>query len=221
MVSLIGKRLAAVAAFCVASFVLTPANVAAQTSEERYRLQPGDVVLVNVLEDPELDAQALVLPDGRMSMPVAGTLMAGGRAPEELAAAIRARLRDSFVQAPSVTVSVVSVASPEELDEEEEIVAEVYVLGEVARPGRYEYDGEEPITVIEALTLAGGPGPFAATKRIQVREEVEVEGERTGVQAMRLFNYDSFEDGALVSPEDLADLADGAVIVVPERRLFE
>ncbi|MEL6792603.1 MAG: SLBB domain-containing protein, partial [Pseudomonadota bacterium] len=131
-------------------------------------------------------------------------------------AMIRSRLRSTFVEAPNVTVSVVSVAAPIAEEEEEEIVtAEVYVLGEVASPGRYEYDSAEPITVIEALTLAGGLGPFAARARIQVRERVD------GAEALRLFDYESFEEGRLASPADLTNLSDDAVIVVPERRLFE
>ena len=176
-----------------------------------YLLQPGDTVSVTVLEDPLLDRQLLVAPDGRISLPLAGSIIAAGRTPAQLAGIVRGRLRSRFVDPPTVTVSLLSTG----LLGEELVTNEVYVLGEVTRPGRYEYDPETPITVLQALTLAGGPSPFAAIARIQVRERVE-EGER-----MRLFDYEAVEDGAATAAADLSVLADGAIIIVPERGLFE
>ncbi len=179
-----------------------------------YRLVPGDVVEVTVLEDPDLGRQLLVRPDGRVSMPLAGTVMAGGRTPEQVQGTIRARLARNFVEPPTVTVAVVSVR--EGVGEvEETVLSEVYVLGEVPRPGRFEYEAEDQLTVLQALTLAGGVGPFAAIKRIQVREVVD------GVETVRLFNYEAVEDGANVSAADFEPLVDGAILVVPERGFLE
>lgn len=188
-------------------------SVSAQTtSPEPYRLQPGDTLLVSVLEDPELDREVLILPDGRISLPIAGTLMAAGRTPGELESRVRSKLQRNFVQPPSVTVTVTALA-PE--DEDDEVLSEVFVLGEVASPGRFEYDPKEPISVLKALSLAGGVGPFAARSRIQVRETVD------GTEILRLFDYDSVEEGLLNSSADLRALQDAAVIIVPERGLFE
>lgn len=206
---------AAAGFWCLLSMISGPAL--AQGSGEQsgpYKLRPGDVIIVNVLEDAELDRQVLMLPDGRISLPVAGTIKADGRTPDQLAAIIRSRLSRNFVQPPNVTVTVSALAPyEEEIDETE--TATVFVLGEVARPGRYEYEAEAPITVIKALSLAGGVGPFAARSRIQIRE---LEGE---TETLRLFDYADFEDGLIATSRDLADLRDGAVIVVPERGLFE
>jgi polysaccharide export outer membrane protein len=91
----------------------------------------------------------------------------------------------------------------------------VFVLGEVASPGRFEYDPKDQISVLKALSLAGGVGPFAARTRIQVRETVG------GTEILRLFDYDSVEEGLLNSSADLSALQNGAVIIVPERGLFE
>lgn len=187
-------------------------NALAQEAPPPYRLQPGDTILVSVLEDPELDREVLILPDGRISLPVAGSMVAAGRTPVELQSVIRGRLRSNFVKPPSVTVAVSELA-PESEDAAD--LNEVFVLGEVASPGRYEYDAEKPISVMKALSLAGGLGPFAARARIQVRE-AEDQTER-----MRLFDYDEVEDGLINTVRDLDPLQDGAVIVVPERGLFE
>lgn len=180
----------------------------------RYRLSPGDSIQITVLEDPELDREVLLPPDGRISMPLAGTFNAAGQTTDGLQNLIRSRLRGKFVQPPSVTVSLRALADVVE-DEDEIDLAAIYVLGEVTRPGRYEYEAEEPITVLEALSLAGGLGPFAARARIQVREVV------AETETLRLFDYDAVEAGLLNTPRDLAELGDGAIIIVPERGLFE
>lgn len=194
-----------------ALFVLNCGIAAAQTAGI-YTLKPGDVVSVTVLEDPLLDRQVLVAPDGRIALPLAGSLVAEGRTPQQLAGTVRARLRSRFVDPPTVTVSLVSVGDGDDADKKV-----VYVLGEVNSPGRYEYDAEKPITVLQALTLAGGPSPFAAIARIQVRERAG----KGGIETLRLFDYEAAADGALNTVHDLAALSDGAVIVVPERGLFE
>ncbi|MEM7668404.1 MAG: polysaccharide biosynthesis/export family protein [Pseudomonadota bacterium] len=196
--------------------VLTITGSAAMAEEldGPYLLEPGDVIDISVLEDPELNRQALVRPDGKVSMPIAGTLDAAGRSPEQLMRVIRARLAGNFIEPPNVTVALVSLADPDEQDDEDE-TSTVYILGEVNRPGRYDYQTEEPINILQALTLAGGPGVFAARQRIQVREIVDQ------TDTLRLFDYDAAEDGVLVTNQDLGALADGAIIIVPERGLFE
>ncbi|MEM7505787.1 MAG: polysaccharide biosynthesis/export family protein [Pseudomonadota bacterium] len=192
----------------------TVTGASAQTGGT-YVLKIGDTIQVIVLEDPELTRTVLIRPDGRISLPIAGTLTAEGRTPEQLRNIIRSRLAGNFIEPPSVTVSVSSVALEEAEVEEPEERGEFFVLGEVARPGRYTFEMDEAITILEALSVAGGPGPFAARARIQIREVVE------DVETVRLFNYDAVEDGFAVTASDLAALADGAVIVVPERGLFE
>jgi len=170
------------------------------------------VVSISVLEDPLLDRQTLIAPDGRIALPLAGSLKAEGHTPAQLQGMVRQRLRSHFVKPPTVTVSLVSLGTAAA---EAILSREVYVLGEVKSPGLYKYDAETTITVLQALTLAGGLGPFAANGRIQVRE---TEGE---TQTLRLFDYEAVEDGLVNTPRDLQALGDGAIIVVPERGLFE
>jgi polysaccharide export outer membrane protein len=170
-----------------------------------YRIQPGDVLSVAVLEDPGLNQTLLVRPDGRISMPIAGTIAVEGLSPEEAQAVIRRNLARDFVQPPTVTVALQSAS------EETPGLIEVFVLGEVARPGPYEV--EAPIELLQLLAVAGGPSPFAATRRIQLRRRGE-----TG-DAVVFFDYQNVEDGLV--PVDRLMLQDGDVVVVPQRRLFE
>ncbi|MEO1493038.1 MAG: polysaccharide biosynthesis/export family protein [Pseudomonadota bacterium] len=218
MTQALRKSLSGLAVLCTLCclFVLafiTQAQSQTLESPSPYRLQPGDVIFVGVLEDADLDRQVLLLPDGRISLPVAGTIMAAGKTPTKLEDIIRSRLRSNFVKEPTITVSVVALGEP---TEDEVRTQEVYVLGEVASPGRYEYDAETPIDVLQALSLAGGLGPFAARDRIQVRERIA-----GAPQTLRFFDYEAVEDGVLDLEGDLSTLANSAVIVVPERGLFD
>ena len=185
-----------------------------------YALKPGDVVEITVLDDASLNRRALVRPDGMISMPLAGEVRAAGRTLIALQDDVATRLAASFVNPPNVTASLVAVAparapaapKPPKV-EEPPAPFSVYVLGEVRSPGRYEFNAEKPITVLQVLALAGGPATFAARTRIQIRR-VEETGETT-----TLFDYDALETTAAAAP--LQPLGDGDVIVVPERSLFD
>lgn len=183
-------------------------------SAQNYSLQPGDLIEVTVLEDPTLNREALVRPDGKVSLPLAGTVTAGGRSPEQVQASVRAALRKSFVEPPTVTVSLLALAPEEEPEEEEEeILPAIFVLGEVGDPGRFEYEYEKPVNVLQALSMAGGLDIFAAAQRIQVRRRVD------GVEEIIYFNYEAVEEGGAI--DELVVLGEGDVVVVPERGLFE
>jgi polysaccharide export outer membrane protein len=174
-----------------------------------YLIRLGDRLDVSVLEDPAIGRQVLVRPDGRITLPLAGTLDAAGRTPEALAVAIRRALARDFVEPPTVTVAVVGLGV-EALPEGATGAGTIYVLGQVGAPGRY--DVALPIDILQMLAVAGGPGVFAATQRIQVRRR------QSGDQIF-LFDYDAVEHGTV--PLTPIELRDGDVVVVPERGLFE
>ena len=90
-------------------------------------------------------------------------------------------------------------------------VSAIYVLGEVAKPGRI--DVPPGTTMLQFLAQAGGLSPFAATKRIQLRRT-----DATGHETVYVFNYDAIMAGAAVP---VVILQKGDVIVIPQRRLFE
>lgn len=172
-----------------------------------YLLNAGDVVEISVLEDSSLNRQVLVRPDGKVSMPLAGTVVAEGRTPEDLQEAVQQALAKDFLEPPTVTVSLVSSATTAaEMD-----THKIYVIGQVPSPGRIEV--LEPIDVLQALAIAGGPGLFAAKHRIQIRRRNE-----TGGETVSLFDYTAVEDGNGIA---LHMVSDGDVVVVPERGLFE
>ncbi len=171
-----------------------------------YLLAPGDRIDISVLEDPSLNRQALVRPDGKISLPLAGAIAVAGLTPEAVEGLIRRRLAKDFIEPPNVTVSLIAIG----IEDEEEPA--FYVLGGVAQPGRFTFDEEKPITVLQALSRAGGLGVFAARKRVQIRRYAD------NVETLQLFDYDAVESGEGLLPPLFIE--EGDVIVVPERGLF-
>lgn len=198
--------------FAICAFTLSLSPVASQD----YRLRLGDLIEVSVLEDPNFNRRLLVRPDGKVSMPVAGTVRAAGVTPEQLQVVLRDRLLSAFVDPPTVTVTLIGLG-PEPLpepfpepEEEEVILPAVYVIGEVGNPGKVEMVTE--MTILQVLAMAGGPGPFAARSRIQVRRLVD------GSEEIFLLDYDAIEEGSTL-PSFV--VLNGDIIVVPERGLFD
>ncbi len=194
-------------AWLIAGLCVTGLAQAQTESTGDYLLEPGDLIDISILEDPTLNRQALIRPDGNISMPLAGTIAAAGQTPETVQRLIRRRLAKDFVEPPTVTVSLAAVAEENVWEE-----PAFYVLGEVAEPGRFIFDEAKPVTVLQALSLAGGLEVFAARKRVQIRRF-------TGdIETLLLFDYDAVESGeGLLQP---LFIEDGDVIVVPERGLF-
>jgi polysaccharide export outer membrane protein len=187
-----------------ALLALVPALALAQSAG--YRIQPGDQLAITVLEDDTLNREVLVLPDGSISVPLAGTINAAGRSVDSVESTIADRLASNFAVRPSVFVSVVAV-------NELGLTFPIYVVGQVAEPGVREV--EAGTTLLQAIALAGGLDRFAATKRIQLRRR----DPSTGQERLYLFNYRAVERGGAI--ESMITMREGDVILVPERRLFE
>ena len=202
--------LAAAIALGLATIAATPA------SAQGYGLRPGDVLRIEVVEDPDLNRTVLVAPDGSISFPFAGNISAQGRTVEQIRSQIVEGISDQFAagRAPTVFVSLERVTEPElALPPEPELppVMDVYITGEIANPGRL--DVTPGTTILQVVAQAGGLTRFAADSRILLRRI----DPRTGLTLDYRFDFAGGTGG--ISPATV--LAPGDVIVVPERRLFE
>ena len=107
-----------------------------------YRLGPGDLVRITVFRQAELSGQFRLDGDGNLALPLVGEIDAGRLTTRALEQAIAARLREGdYLRNPQVSVQVVTYRP-------------FYILGEIRRPGEYEY--RDGMTVINAAALAGG-----------------------------------------------------------------
>ncbi len=192
----------------------------ASAQDSGYVLRPGDVIQVEVLEDPSLNRSTLILPNGSITFPQAGTLAAAGRTPDQLRTALTNALAGGFASPPTVYVSVASIAQPKVADTVVNGVPmlgptmNVYVLGEVSAPGLKKV---EPATnLLQFLSQAGALSKFAAERRIELHRR----NLQTGREDVYLFNLKR-TGGMEGRISGLTQLGDGDVIVVPQRGLFE
>ena len=81
---------------------------AAPAAEDAYALNPGDVLEISVWKEEGMQRDVLVLPDGRISFPLAGHLQAAGKSAEQVENILAQRLKRYFPD-PVITVTVKSV----------------------------------------------------------------------------------------------------------------
>jgi polysaccharide export outer membrane protein len=156
-----------------------------------YRLVVGDKLRIEVYKDEQLSQSLQVRPDGKITLPLIGDIVAAGQTPAALRETIAASLKE-YVTNPVVTVIVVET-EPQT----------VSVMGEVNSPGAHPIKGQ--LTVIEALAMAGGFKDFAKTKDIVIRRATPA-----GVQTIK-FNYKD----AIKAEGKPMYLRPGDIVIVP------
>lgn len=196
----------------LAALLIIPLMTQPASAQSNYRIKPGDVVRVEVLEDSSLNRDTLVLPDGRISLPMAGTVSAGGQTLDQLRSSIRTQLAPNFASEPTVHVALSQLAPRTAAVAAAPATDTIYILGEVNNPGAVEL--EEGTTLLQALAAVGGFSKFAATKRIQLRRT-----DSSRVERIYNVNYQDILQGKTSIGTTV--LASGDVIIVPQRRLFE
>jgi polysaccharide export outer membrane protein len=165
----------------------------AATTDPRYVIGAQDVLDVIVWKEPDLTRPVPVRPDGKISLPLLNDVQALGLTPTQLAAQITMGL-EKYMTSPQVTVIVTEINSQR-----------IYILGEVGRAGAY---GLLPgMTVLQALSNAGGFTPFSNLKGIYVLRQ------DNGKQQKLFFNYKEVVAGK--KPEQNIELKPGDTIVVP------
>lgn len=121
---------------------------------DAYRIGPEDQLLISVWKNDAMSRAVLVRPDGKIALPLLNDVQAAGLTALELRDVLTTKLKD-FIPNPEVTVIVSDVRS-----------LKVSVIGEVARPGRYEL--KSWATVLDALALAGGFTQYASRSKIVI-----------------------------------------------------
>lgn len=166
-------------------------------SDRDYRIAPGDRLTVFVWQDRDLSLTVPVRPDGRISLPLVGDVVAAGRMPSELSRELEQRLA-AYVQDPVVTVILAETAGP--------IDRRVRVVGQATRPQSLPW--RPGMTVLDAVIEAGGLTEFADGNRAVLVRRLDGE-----VVRYRLRLEDLLQDGDITAN---AELLPGDVVIVPE-----
>lgn len=173
---------------CSTTLAPPPVTPNAQT----YRVGPPDQLFISILPDPVIERNAVVRPDGMISIDLIGDVQASGRTTEQIAEEIEQRV-SRFKRDAKTTVSVASSQS-----------IAITVFGEVRDPGTFPLTSDTRVS--EAIGLRGGTTIFGSKRKIRVV--------RTNGQTTRAFTIDL----ANIQQGDLSSnimLRGGDMIVVP------
>lgn len=169
------------------------ASAQAAETDPSYQIGAQDVLSISVWKDPELTQTVPVRPDGKISMPLLNDVQAAGLTPTELRDHITEALR-KYVTDPVVTVIVTQINSQR-----------IYITGEVTHPGAFPL--VPGMTILQALSSAGGFTNFANTKKIYMFRVVN------GKRADFPFDYKDVIHGKKLDQNVV--LQAGDTIVVP------
>ena len=166
--------------------------------QTREILATGDTIDVRVFDEERFDGVYEVQADGTIDFPYLGGIVVRGKTAAETAVLVETRLADGYLHHPQVTVTIKVRGN-----------REVSVLGQVKDPGSLAF--QERLTLIQALSLAGGLTEFAAPRRVRITRRTG-EGEETStfeVSVSEIIKGDA---------EDLS-LRPGDIVFVPETRI--
>lgn len=141
-----------------AQSVAVPTALAATASNNNYLLQPNDLLEILVFQEDDMNRRLRVAKDGSVNLPLIGTVQAGRRTADELAAAVRAQLADGYLANPQVTVTVLAYAK-----------RRFTILGQVNRPGSYDMPDNTTVSLVQAVGMAGGFTRMAAPKSVLLK----------------------------------------------------
>ena len=161
------------------------------TSIDSYTIGPGDVLSVDVWKEPDLSKQVVVRLDGSISLPLVNDVKVADHTVPEVQKQLIEKYQD-YLTAPEVSVTLLASHSKK-----------VYVLGKINSPG--EYPLQKNMTIVQAISLAGGLGPWADTSDIRLIRKIK------GVEKTYRVDYD-----AIVSGEDLSQ----NVLLKPDDTIF-
>lgn len=157
-----------------------------RTQAQDYILGPRDLLKIDVYDHKDLETRVRISEDGKITFPLLGEVRAAGLTVQGLERKITKMLAAGYIVNPHVGVFV------------EEFRVVVYVTGEVRKPGSYPY--EDGMTVIKAVSLAGGLTEKAADGKMTVTRK------GAGAQGPAL----SVAMNDLLRPDD--------VLQIPEKR---
>jgi polysaccharide export outer membrane protein len=158
---------------------MQPSRPGGAASEESYAIGPGDKLAIDLWKEPDLSKHVTVRLDGKISLPLIEDVVAAGLTSAEL----RTRLTEKYgqyVDSPVVSVTVL-----------ESLSKKIYLLGKVTKPG--EYLLQKNMTVVQAISLAGGLAEWADASDIRLIRKIK------GVEKTFRVDYDAIVSGKDVS----------------------
>lgn len=174
-------------------------NQFAYSSVSSYRIGVDDVLVVNVWKNPDLSVTVPVRPDGKISVPLIGDILAGGKEPMQVAEDVKKAL-SKYIREPQVAVILSDLRS-------HEFISRVRITGAVNNPVSIPF--RQGMTVLDAMLEAGGANDFAAPNRAKLYRKESNKTEQYDILLGDILNSGELDTNYTLIPGD--------IITVPER----
>ena len=141
-----------------AANVSAPAEVAAPATQRTKVLGPNDCVQVRVYQEEDLETKAVINKDGMITLPLLGPVRVGQKTLEEATELIRGLYEKDYLVNPQVSLTVVEHAK-----------LRFTVLGQVQKPGTYEFPVNQPVNLLQGIAMAGGYTRLGAPSKVTLQ----------------------------------------------------
>jgi polysaccharide export outer membrane protein len=160
-------------------------------SKVEYKIAPADLISVTVYQDPEMNRKVRVSANGTISMPLVGAIKIGGMTVLDAQATVETKLAE-YVVNPQVSLFI-----------EEYGNKTIFVMGEVQKPGSFPIPAESRMTVLEAISSAGGFTQIAAQDRTRVLRNVRGEAVTYTINVRDITQQGQKEKDMVLEPNDI------------------
>jgi len=164
-----------------------------------YKMAVGDQIQINVWKNSELSLSEPIRPDGKISMPLIGDVMAVGSTPEQLAAKIEKRLAN-YVKAPNVTVILTNLQG-------HTFLSRIRVTGSVTQSVSMPY--HQGMTVLDAILEAGSVDLYADANNTKLHRRTQKGNVSYDIRLKDIMKEGDMRTNVTLRPGD--------IITVPER----
>jgi len=165
-------------------------NALDQQGKLNYKIQPGDLIEVTVFKEADMSRTARISGNGTITFPLAGVVKMSELSVPEAETLLAEKLSEFLVK-PQVTVLIKEYGNKQ-----------IYVLGEVKKPGSITIPAERRLTVLEAITLAGGFTELAAQDRTKVLRGAGTASQNIQVEISRITKQGDKSADIYLEPND-------------------
>lgn len=163
-----------------------------------YRLNPSDLLRVEIFQEPDLFREVRIAQDGSILLPLIGKVYIGGKSIFDAERLITELYNRDYLVNPQINVTIVDYG-----------LRRVNVIGQVNKPGIVVFPPEEEMVLLEAISLAGGFNRLADKRKVTLT--------RTSLNGKtETFTIDTSK---LIAGDEVMrwDLQKDDVIFIPER----